>query len=167
MDDSSPAQLAHSLHQLKIQQDAADQGPARSAPLSPDGSDHEIYQPRTPRSRDGYGFRKSGVNTPLNPETPGLSKALGRVEELVPDPNGLGWPGEHKLSKPAMPPHLCIPLHQPSLPSHASTPPLLSGRPGSTKWPVLSARFSNASVKTPIARVCSEHLRDMPKPSCG
>jgi GTP cyclohydrolase IA len=41
-------------------------------------------------SRDGYGFRKSGMSTPLisasTPDGP-------RSKELVPDPNGLGWPG--------------------------------------------------------------------------
>ena len=35
-------------------------------------------------SRDDYGFRKSGISTPIdNP-----------LVNLVPDPNGLGWPGE-------------------------------------------------------------------------
>lgn len=36
------------------------------------------------RSRDDYGFRKSGISTPIHKP----------LENLVPDPNGLGWPGE-------------------------------------------------------------------------
>jgi hypothetical protein len=41
------------------------------------------------KSRDEYGFRKSGIATPIdNP-----------LVNLVPDPNGLGWPG--KLSMPS------------------------------------------------------------------
>jgi hypothetical protein len=42
------------------------------------------------------------VNTPLIPEPPNSTKVQRRLEEPVPDPNGLGWPGERPLSRPAM-----------------------------------------------------------------
>ncbi|KAJ2915032.1 hypothetical protein MD484_g5400, partial [Candolleomyces efflorescens] len=50
------------------------------------------YTPRRPPSRDGYGFRKSGVSTPLKQEQP-------PIPELVPDPNGLGWPAKSTVSR--------------------------------------------------------------------
>ncbi|KAF7776295.1 hypothetical protein Agabi119p4_4688 [Agaricus bisporus var. burnettii] len=86
------AQLTHSLTQLKIQQDATDSPPASQSP------DPDAYHPRTPRSRDGYGFRKSGVNTPLLLDQQ-QQPTLGRLEESVPDPNGLGWPAKSTLSR--------------------------------------------------------------------
>jgi GTP cyclohydrolase I len=49
--------------------------------------------PHTPHSRDGYGFRKSGVSTPQNPDQADSDSSHRRLDELVPDPNGLGWPG--------------------------------------------------------------------------
>ena len=50
-------------------------------------------QPKRSTSRHGYGFRKSSISTPvLTPDTPQLAN------ELVPDPNGLGWPGVFSLS---------------------------------------------------------------------
>lgn len=45
-----------------------------------------------PHVRDGYGFRPaSGISTPVIPSQP----ALGTSSPL-PDPNGLGWPGEDR-----------------------------------------------------------------------
>jgi hypothetical protein len=43
--------------------------------------------PKRSISRDGYGFRRSGTSTPVSTDGPQLAN------ELVPDPNGLGWPG--------------------------------------------------------------------------
>lgn len=41
------------------------------------------------RVREGYGFRPPpGVTTPL------IDSASAVSENLVPDPNGLGWPGK-------------------------------------------------------------------------
>lgn len=42
---------------------------------------------------DGYGFRKSGVSTPQLSEQ--ISDRLQPICNLVPDPNGLGWPGTY------------------------------------------------------------------------
>ncbi len=45
-----------------------------------------------PHVREGYGFRPaSGISTPIIPSQP----ALGTSSPL-PDPNGLGWPGEDR-----------------------------------------------------------------------
>lgn len=50
-------------------------------------------------SRDGYGFRKSGISTPLIPaSTPDGPQHTQLANELVPDPNGLGWPGVFSLT---------------------------------------------------------------------
>lgn len=45
------------------------------------------------RPLDGYGFRKSGMSTPLLPAPTPDGPHSQSVHELVPDPNGLGWPG--------------------------------------------------------------------------
>ena len=45
---------------------------------------------RSPVSRDGYGFRKSGMSPASTHDAPHHSQLS---QELVPDPNGLGWPG--------------------------------------------------------------------------
>lgn len=48
-----------------------------------------------PHVREGYGFRPaSGISTPIIPSQP----ALGTSSPL-PDPNGLGWPGEDPLCR--------------------------------------------------------------------
>jgi GTP cyclohydrolase I len=54
-----------------------------------------LIQPtRTPISIDGYGFRKSGVSTPQFSEQISDSLPMSQlVSNLVPDPDGLGWPG--------------------------------------------------------------------------
>lgn len=101
----NPVQLTDSLHKLKIQQEA---NISDSPPLSSTSETHDTHiqqqaddQPqkqysRSPPSRDGYGFRKSGINTPFYPSQqvdPG--PVHQRLNELVPDPNGLGWPGKY------------------------------------------------------------------------
>lgn len=54
--------------------------------------------PWSPYAKDGYGFRKSGISTPApaDPSQPPPTKP----DDLVPDPNGLGWPGESSLGRP-------------------------------------------------------------------
>ncbi|RXW25773.1 hypothetical protein EST38_g58 [Candolleomyces aberdarensis] len=75
---SSVALLSDSLSRLQTTADPGD----RPAP----------YVPRRPASRDGYGFRNSGISTPLKQEQPAIA-------ELVPDPNGLGWPAKSTISR--------------------------------------------------------------------
>lgn len=53
------------------------------------------YVPRRPASRDGYGFRKSGVSTPILENEP----AATSESPLVPDPNGLGWPAKSTINR--------------------------------------------------------------------
>ena len=74
-------ELSGSLRQLQSQQAESD--------------DFTLIEDRPKRSisRDGYGFRKSGISTPVStPDGPQLAN------ELVPDPNGLGWPGVLSLT---------------------------------------------------------------------
>ncbi|TFK29235.1 GTP cyclohydrolase I [Coprinopsis marcescibilis] len=49
------------------------------------------YTPKSPPSRDGYGFRSSGLNSPMPDST--------TKDTLVPDPHGLGWPAKSTLSR--------------------------------------------------------------------
>lgn len=50
--------------------------------------DHPVSSPG-PRIHEGYGFRPpSGITTPL------IASATAASENMVPDPNGLGWPGK-------------------------------------------------------------------------
>ena len=73
-------ELSGSLRRLQSQQDLSVE-------------DH----PKRSISRDGYGFRKSGISTPLIPaSTPDGPQHL--ANELVPDLNGLGWPGGSSLT---------------------------------------------------------------------
>ena len=84
MSSADATQLSECLHQLKARQDSDDASPSHEPSCKP---------LKTCISRDGYGFRKSGVSTPQI-----LDQALPvsqRVTDLVPDPNGLGWPGLH------------------------------------------------------------------------
>ncbi|PPR02485.1 hypothetical protein CVT24_002034 [Panaeolus cyanescens] len=81
--------LTDSLHQLKVEQDSnKDASPVKS-PSSP----------KTPISRDGYGFRRSGVNTPHTQPTADNGYLSPFSAELVPDPNGLGWPAKSTVSR--------------------------------------------------------------------
>lgn len=79
---SHVALLSDSLQRLHTHQESTPDSHIIRDPQSP--------TPRSPHSRDGYGFRISGVSTPLT-HVPNLSQLS---TELVPDPNGLGWPGE-------------------------------------------------------------------------
>ncbi|KAF6762808.1 GTP cyclohydrolase I [Ephemerocybe angulata] len=62
-----------------------------------DTNQKSTYVPRTPASRDGYGFRKSGVSTPLKPTAD--EQSFTSTSELVPDPHGLGWPAKSTVSR--------------------------------------------------------------------
>lgn len=89
---SHGALLSDSLRQLEIQQAAA-----ATATASHSSDDlHEIHLtpklPRTPHSRDDYGFRKSGISSPQSSADPNNPSRV--PYEVGHDPNGLGWPGE-------------------------------------------------------------------------
>ena len=77
-------ELSGSLRQLQSQQ--------------PESEDFTLIEerPQGSISRDGYGFRKSGISTPVS--TPDGPHHLHLANELVPDPNGLGWPGVFSLT---------------------------------------------------------------------
>lgn len=78
--------LSDTLQVLKSQQDNPDQVPTT----------HK--QSKTPNSRDGYGFRKSGISTPQISDQLSQSDGLPLsqlISNPLPDPNGLGWPGSH------------------------------------------------------------------------
>lgn len=76
--ESHVALLSDSLHRLQIQQ-------------------QQEQQPTANGSRDGYGFRRSGLSTPQIQSQQAAADELPSStlaqELLVPDPNGLGWPG--------------------------------------------------------------------------
>ncbi|KAJ4499981.1 putative FOL2-GTP cyclohydrolase I [Lentinula lateritia] len=75
--------LAESLSKLETCQNQAN-GKADSG--HPEGNSVSIG---TPRIHEGYGFRPpSGISTPL------IASASAASESLVPDSNGLGWPGK-------------------------------------------------------------------------
>ena len=87
---STPVDAVHvatSLNRLHIRDDQSIALPETRGDSSPG-----VVQ-RTPR--EGYGFRNSGVSTPApangSPPTSQLT-----AESLVPDPNGLGWPGQSR-----------------------------------------------------------------------
>lgn len=62
-----------------------------------DDQESQSEEQRSLTSKDGYGFRKSGISTPASiSDGPHHSQS---AHELVPDPNGLGWPGVFR--------HLC------------------------------------------------------------
>ena len=75
--------LSGSLCRLQAQGDEGD-----SIPITEEGK-----SPKRSISRDGYGFRKSGMSTPLISASTLDSPHSQLTNELVPDPNGLGWPG--------------------------------------------------------------------------
>ncbi|KIK08481.1 hypothetical protein K443DRAFT_672499 [Laccaria amethystina LaAM-08-1] len=51
--------------------------------------------------REGYGFRKSGLSTPIvaSQKVDGASLQLSHLSSPVPDPNGLGWPAKSTVSR--------------------------------------------------------------------
>ncbi|KAG2013348.1 GTP cyclohydrolase I [Coprinopsis cinerea AmutBmut pab1-1] len=58
------------------------------------------YTPKSPPSRDGYGFRSSGLNSPLPPHPDqNHSSTTPTSDHLVPDPNGLGWPAKSTVNR--------------------------------------------------------------------
>ena len=63
----------------------------RLATLEPDSPNQSTGI--LPHSRDDYGFRKSGISSPL-PAEPSNPGSVCDLADVVPDPNGLGWPGK-------------------------------------------------------------------------
>jgi len=87
MTSADPTQLSEYLHHLKARQDGDEAAPTHEPSCKPS---------KTPISRDGYGFRKSGVSTPqISDQISDTLPVSQRVTDLVPDPHGLGWPGLH------------------------------------------------------------------------
>lgn len=96
--------LSDSLRKLQIQTQHNDQEqPSASSPQPTRGPDTEhatVNDPQSsaigqslaalsPHVREGYGFRPaSGISTPV------VSSVQVGMNGLIPDPNGLGWPGE-------------------------------------------------------------------------
>ncbi|KAF8639726.1 hypothetical protein AX17_000988 [Amanita inopinata Kibby_2008] len=100
-DSADIAQLSLSLQCLQVQQ----QPQLDSLPDSDDmphanGEASNVSQlssppaPRTPISREGYGFRRSGFSSPTHPPPDSSPSHFRKLDELVPDPNGLGWPAK-------------------------------------------------------------------------
>jgi GTP cyclohydrolase I len=83
------ALLSDSLRQLQAQQETA-------KPVDDDVTQNpDDMIPRTIHSRDDYGFRKSGILTPSSgPNNPTQLSPNQPMDNVVPDPNGLGWPGK-------------------------------------------------------------------------
>ncbi|GLB33488.1 putative GTP cyclohydrolase I [Lyophyllum shimeji] len=102
MDSSSNsshvALLSDSLRQLQAQQASASSSnqpdDVQEVPLTP-------KIPRTPHSRDDYGFRKSGIASPQLPTDPNNPTRFSPVDlsNIVPDPNGLGWPAKSTVHR--------------------------------------------------------------------
>lgn len=88
-DASHVAALADSLQRLQVQQRPTTSEQSEEKNLIQD-SKRSVSVPKSPISRDGYGFRRSGVSTPL---VDGAPHSHLTQESLVPDPDGLGWPG--------------------------------------------------------------------------
>jgi GTP cyclohydrolase I len=84
-------ELSGSLRRLQSQQAAE----SEDFTLTEEGQ----ISPKRSVSRDGYGFRKSGISTPIIPaSTPDGPQHTHLADGLVPDPNGLGWPGVFLLT---------------------------------------------------------------------
>jgi len=92
--------LADSLQRLKVQQRSTTSEQSGEENLIQD-SKRSASVPRSPISRDGYGFRSSGISTPLTqvPPVDGALHSQLPQELLVPDPNGLGWPAKSTVSR--------------------------------------------------------------------
>lgn len=72
---------------------------ARRDSPKPESDDNILPLPATSdplswnhHGRDGYGFRASGVSTPVT-----TMPQPANTASPLPDPNGLGWPGEMKI----------------------------------------------------------------------
>ena len=97
-DASHVAQLSDSLQRLQQEQQQHDHNDNDTSGVEeatrPRNTERSVSVPRSPIPRDGYGFRKSGVSTPLIPGQVSDGLPMSQLaSELVPDPNGLGWPG--------------------------------------------------------------------------
>ncbi|KAG6866496.1 hypothetical protein C0991_003040 [Blastosporella zonata] len=86
---SHVALLSDSLRELQVKQ------------ATTDDDDDERKLPKTPHSRDDYGFRKSGIASPHLPADPNNPRHFSPVDlhNIVPDPNGLGWPAKSTVSR--------------------------------------------------------------------
>ena len=98
-DMSNSAALLEKLHRLKLRQEDSTDDAAPGSPLNPNssqekGEEQQMLDPRTPHSHDGYGFKNSGSSTFQNPGQVDSSSGRIRLDQLIPDPNGLGWPGK-------------------------------------------------------------------------
>ncbi|KIK65610.1 hypothetical protein GYMLUDRAFT_39088 [Collybiopsis luxurians FD-317 M1] len=81
MTPSHSEQLAESLSKLEL---------SLNQPNGKGDANERSPSTGTPRIHEGYGFRPpSGVATPL------IASASVASEALVPDSNGLGWPGRN------------------------------------------------------------------------
>ncbi|KAF9569406.1 GTP cyclohydrolase I [Agrocybe pediades] len=103
-DVSHVALLSDSLQRLHVQQ--TEQENSSDAHSGEDTLIRDSDRPIATRtiSRDGYGFRRSGVSTPLSqvvkPSDSSSSPSLHLAPELlVADPNGLGWPAKSTVSR--------------------------------------------------------------------
>lgn len=96
---SNSAVLVEKLNKLKLRQEDSVGDAAPGTPSNPNSSqekdeEQQMLYPRTPHSHDGYGFKKSGYSTSQNLDQVGSTSACVRLDQLIPDPNGLGWPGK-------------------------------------------------------------------------
>jgi GTP cyclohydrolase I len=93
-DASHVTALSDSLQRLRVQQRSTTLEQSREENLIQE-SKRSASVPRNSFSRDGYGFRSSGISTPLTQAPPVDEAPHSQLaqELLVPDPNGLGWPG--------------------------------------------------------------------------
>jgi len=89
-DASHVAALEDSLQRLQVQQRPTSGQPGEQNLIQ--DSKRSVSVPRSPISRDGYGFRRSGVSTPLT-QAPLVDGAPHSHLAQVPDLDGLGWPG--------------------------------------------------------------------------
>lgn len=94
---SNSAVLVEKLQKLKLRQEDSTGDAAPAIPSNPNSSqekdeEQQTLYPRTPHSHDGYGFKKSGCSTSQNPDR--VESTCVRLDQLIPDPNGLGWPGK-------------------------------------------------------------------------
>ncbi|KAF5322304.1 hypothetical protein D9619_001046 [Psilocybe cf. subviscida] len=100
LDPSNITLLADTLQRLHVVQQEQQQ----LKPDATEASEHPTQQsdtmsvPRTPISRDGYGFRRSGISTPQIGYD-GQRESQISQDLLVPDPNGLGWPAKSTVSR--------------------------------------------------------------------
>ena len=96
---STSAALVDKLQKLKLRQEDSTGDAAPEIPSNPNSSqekdeEQQMLHPRTPHSHDGYGFKKSGYSTSQHHDQAESTSACVRLDQLIPDPNGLGWPGK-------------------------------------------------------------------------